>query len=53
MTRKDGRQLVWDHPVTAEDEIEYYDGPIPEGGIACRLEGLREDSDDWMDQDAP
>lgn len=33
--RKDGRPLYFNHPVTAEDEIEIYDGPLPEGVVTC------------------
>lgn len=49
--RKDGRPLVWDHPVTAMDRVTYYEGPLPEGGISCKMEGLLEDDDSWMDED--
>lgn len=49
MTRKDGRPLVWEHPVTAEDEIEIHYGPIPDGAITCGLRRKRDDYEAWMD----
>lgn len=49
--RKDGRPLVTEHPVTARDRVSYYDGPLPEGGIACELD-FEEEDDGWMDHPA-
>lgn len=49
--RKDGRPLVTEHPVRPEDFIEYYDGPLPEGGIACKLD-FEDEDDGWMDDPA-
>lgn len=50
-TRKDGRKLYYDSPVTAMDEIEYMGKvEIPEGAITCR--GSREDDlEAWMFDD--
>lgn len=45
--RKDGRPLVWGHPVTAEDEIEYYDGPLPPGGTRCVFNFEPEEEFPW------
>lgn len=36
MNRKDGRQLVTEHPVRPEEFIEIYDGPIPADATVCR-----------------
>lgn len=49
--RKDGQPLVTEYPVTARDRVSYYDGPLPEGGIACKLDFEIED-DGWMDHPA-
>lgn len=49
--RKDGRPLVTEHPVTARDRVSYYDGPLPEGGIACKLD-FEEEDESWMDHPA-
>ena len=49
MTRQDGRQLYFDHPVTGMDMIDYAtDVEIPENVIRCRVsrEPLYEA---WMD----
>lgn len=48
MARRDGRPLVTEHPVKPEDFVEYYEGPIPEGAIACKL-GFDDDYEEWMD----
>lgn len=46
--RKDGRPLITEHPVTWQDEIEIYDGPIPDDVIQCRAS--REPRyEAWMD----
>lgn len=51
MARKDGRPLVWDHPVTAEDEIEYV-GRVEIPADATRCRGSREDVvEAWMFDD--
>lgn len=48
MTRRDGRPLVTEFPVTAEDRIDVlHDVEIPEGELACRL--MRE-VDDGFDE---
>lgn len=61
MKRKDGRALVTEHPVTGTDMIDYIprgELTIPEGAIACRIEGIHtgslgdddpspEDYDQW------
>ncbi|MFB7843651.1 hypothetical protein [Microbacterium sp. NPDC056052] len=54
--RKDGRPLVTEFPVTAEDMIEYHprcDGPypIPEGAITCSFGEVVVDRTAWMDAD--
>lgn len=49
--RKDGRPLVTERPVTAQDRVSYHDGPLPEGGIACNLDFEEEDGG-WMDHPA-
>lgn len=46
--RKDGRPLVWDHLVTAEDEIEIYTGPIPDG-VTCVYRSSERPFEAWMD----
>ena len=53
MTRKDGRPLVTEYPVTWQDKIDYIPRdelpPIPEEGLVCVL---REPVDStWMDDD--
>lgn len=49
--RKDGRPLVWDHPVTAEDEIEYLsaDDERDLRGTVCKRS--KEDVEAWMFDD--
>lgn len=49
--RKDGRPLVTEHPVTAQDFVDYYDGPIPPGGFGCKLD-FEEEDESWMDHPA-
>lgn len=51
MTRKDGRPLVWDHPVTAEDEIEYLSAEEERvlRGTACK--SSRDTDEAWMYDD--
>ncbi|MGN7861431.1 hypothetical protein ACTJI8_12695 [Microbacterium sp. 22303] len=56
LMRKDGRPLVTEFPVTAEDMIEYHppcDGPypIPAGAIACSFGSVVVDRTAWMDAD--
>lgn len=52
MTRKDGRELVTEFPVTAMDMIDYVSADdIPEGGFGCKMDFPRED-DEWMDDSA-
>ncbi len=53
MTRKDGRPLVTEHPVKPEDFIEYYDGPIPDGGTRCVFEFEPEDEFPWDSASKP
>ena len=37
MTRRDGRPLVTEFPLTAEDWIDVVlDGEVPEGAVVCR-----------------
>ena len=53
MTRKDGRPLVTEHPVTAYDRIDFIPADeleFPEGVIACSLREPFADST-WMDDD--
>ncbi|WP_417555577.1 hypothetical protein [Microbacterium sp.] len=54
MKRKDGRELVTEHLVTAQDMIDVIprgEFTIPADAIAC---GLREPADtSWMDPDGP
>lgn len=49
--RKDGRPLVWDHPVTAEDEVEYLsaDEEWELRGTLCK--GADDDAEAWMFDD--
>lgn len=47
-TRKDGRPLLWDHPVTAEDEIEIYTGPMPDG-VTCVYRSAERPYEAWME----
>lgn len=47
MKRKDGRELVTEHPVTVMDLVEYVprgELVIPDDAIGCRLENLVADS---------
>jgi len=48
LVRKDARPLVWDHPVTAEDEIEMYYGPVPDGAV-CVYRSKEPRYEAWMD----
>lgn len=50
MKRKDGRELVTEHPVTGMDMIDYVtDVEIPEGATACYRSREPDDFDigDW------
>lgn len=49
MTRKDGRPLVWDHPVTAEDEIECLGKVEIPADVTCRYRSREPRHEAWMD----
>lgn len=52
MKRKDGRELVTEHPVTGIDMIDYIprdELKIPDDAIRCRVADIREGS--WGDED--
>lgn len=51
MTRKDGRPLVWDHPVTAEDEIEYLPADEERALRATACKPSRDRDEAWMYDD--
>lgn len=48
MTRKDGRPLVWDHPVTAEDEIEYLTREEERAVRGTLCAPIRDTGEAWM-----
>lgn len=52
MTRKDGRELYFDHPLTGEDLVEVSLDPTPpDAGTRCRP--FRRDNEEaWMWDDA-
>lgn len=47
--RKDGRPLVWEHPVTAEDEIEYLGKVEIPSDATCVMRRRKPDYEAWMD----
>lgn len=52
MKRKDGRELVTEHPVTAVDRVEYIpreELDLSKIALSCTLEGVRDTS--WDDED--
>lgn len=51
MTRKDGRPLVWEHPVTAEDEIEYLSADDERALRATLCKPSRDVGEAWMYDD--
>lgn len=48
MKRKDGRELVTEYPVKAEEYIEIYDGPIPDDAV-CMYRSREPRYEAWMD----
>lgn len=52
MTRRDGRELVTEFPVTARDRVEYIpreELQIPEDATRCTMSGISDST--WMDDD--
>jgi hypothetical protein len=47
MARRDGRPLITEHPVKPEDKVDYYDGPMPDGGTRCVFDFEPEDEYPW------